>query len=65
MPDVTIPVDMPHTGHEKHLCFLHNIGFVQSNLEEYKKLVKEAQYVCQNCGRTAASADNLCKPEKL
>lgn len=56
---------MPHPEHEQHLCYLQNIGYVQSNLEDYKKLVKNPQYVCKNCGRAAASSGNLCKPEKL
>lgn len=56
---------MPHPHHEEHLCYLQNIGFVQSNLDEYKKLVRNSSYVCGNCGRTAADEKNLCKPEKL
>jgi len=56
---------MPHPRHEEHLCYLQNIGFVQSNLDEYKKLVRNPKYVCGNCGRTAAEEGNLCKPEKL
>lgn len=56
---------MPHPHHEEHLCYLQNIGFVQSNLDEYKKLVRNSSYVCGNCGRTAAAEKNLCEPEKL
>jgi hypothetical protein len=56
---------MPHEMHEQHLCYLHNLGYVQSELEAYKKLVKNPQHVCKNCGRAAASDKNLCKPEKL
>lgn len=56
---------MPHEGHDKHLCYLQNVGFVESNISEYKDLVKNAQYVCKGCGRAAASDRNLCKPEKL
>jgi len=55
-------VKMPHPEHEKHLCLLHNIG---SDWEEYKGLVRNANYVCKNCGRAAASEKNLCAPEKL
>ena len=57
--------NMPHPQHEEHLCYLQNIGFIQSNPEEYKKLVRNSGYVCNNCGRTAAQEKNLCKPEKL
>jgi hypothetical protein len=56
---------MPHAHHEEHLCYLQNIGFVGSNFDEYKKLVRNPKYVCGNCGRAAASEENLCKPEKL
>ena len=61
MPDVK----MPHAEHEKHLCYLQNVGYVQSNLNDYKKLVAGAKYVCKNCGRTAARDVNLCAPEKI
>jgi hypothetical protein len=56
---------MPHPSHEEHLCYLQNIGFVESNMKEYKELVRNPKYVCGNCGRAAADAGNLCKPEKL
>jgi transposase-like protein len=56
---------MPHPKHEEHLCYLQNLGYVQSNLKDYKKLVTNSRFVCKNCGRTAASDKNLCAPEKL
>ncbi len=56
---------MPHPAHDEHLCYLQNMGYIESNLEEYKKLVKDAKYVCKNCGRAAANEKNLCNPEKL
>lgn len=56
---------MPHPEHEQHLCYLHNLGYVQSNLEDYKKLVANPKFVCKNCGRAAASDKNLCAPERL
>jgi hypothetical protein len=56
---------MPHPGHDEHLCYLQNVGFLSKQLEEYKKLVKGAKYICKACGRTAASETNLCVPEKL
>ncbi len=58
-------VELPHPGHDKHLCFLENIGYVKSNLEAYKKLVRKPNFVCKNCGRAAASNKNLCDPESL
>lgn len=58
-------VKQPHPGHDKHLCYLSNLRFQDSNPEDYKALIKSAQYFCKNCGRAAASANNLCKPVKL
>ena len=60
-----VDVKMPHPGHDKHLCFLDNIGYVKSSLEQYKELVKNPKYVCKNCGRVAANDQNLCKPDSL
>jgi hypothetical protein len=45
-------VKMPHPGHEEHLCLLQNTGFISTNLEDYKNLVRNPSYVCKNCGRT-------------
>ncbi len=56
---------MPHPGHDKHLCYLNNLEFQISNPEEYKGLVKNAKFLCKNCGRVAASEKNLCKPVQL
>jgi hypothetical protein len=57
--------NMPHAGHNKHLCYLNNLGFQLSNSREYKALVKNARFVCKICGRVAASDKNLCKPTTL
>jgi hypothetical protein len=56
---------MPHPGHDKHLCYLNNLGFQISNPEEYKSLVQDGKFYCQNCGRVAGDKKNLCKPVKL
>ncbi|MDR3568158.1 MAG: hypothetical protein P4L43_09045 [Syntrophobacteraceae bacterium] len=56
---------MPHPNHEEHLCYLQNIGFIQSHPDEYKNLVRNPAHVCSGCGRVAAQEKNLCKPEKL
>jgi hypothetical protein len=42
-----------------------NMGFVKNNLEDYKKFVRNPQFVCKKCGRAAAKAENLCQPDKL
>ncbi len=51
--------------HKKHLCFLQYEGYHYGHKPEYKALVQDAQFICQNCGRTAKSADNLCAPRDL
>jgi hypothetical protein len=56
---------MPHAAHEKHLCYLQNVGYVNSDFAEYKKLVKDPKFVCKGCGRAAGSEKNLCKAVKL
>lgn len=57
--------EMPHAGHDKHLCYLNNLGFQISNPKEYKELVANGQFMCKVCGRVAAQEKNLCKPVKL
>ena len=56
---------MPHPGHDKHLCYLNNLGFQNSNLEDFKELIKNPKFFCKNCGRAAAQEKNLCKPQEL
>ena len=56
---------MPHDGHEHHLCYLENVGYLEHVPEAYKDLVRDAKYMCRNCGRGAASSKNLCQPERL
>jgi len=38
---------------------------VVDKVEEYKKLLRDARYMCKKCGRAAAKAKCLCKPVKL
>jgi len=56
---------MPHPGHDKHLCYLNNLRFQQTDPEAYKELIRDPKYFCENCGRAAVSEKNLCKPVKL
>jgi hypothetical protein len=51
--------------HNDHLCFLMCEGFHFKEKEAYKAMVQNAQYRCQNCGRTAESESNLCAPIAL
>jgi hypothetical protein len=56
---------MPHIGHDKHMCYLNNLGYQISNPKEFKSLVSNGKFFCRVCGRVAASEKNLCKPVKL
>lgn len=56
---------MPHGGHDKHLCYLSNLGYQISNPREYKALITDGKFYCKVCGRVAASEKNVCKPVKL
>jgi hypothetical protein len=50
---------------DKTLCALQEEGYIETNTEEFVKLIKPAQHFCKNCGRGAVSANNLCNPEEL
>lgn len=56
---------MPHPGHENHLCYLQETGFIDEFPEAYKDMVREAKYICRVCGRAAAKKESLCSPERL
>lgn len=56
---------MPHPGHDKHLCYLNNLHYQESNPEDFKELIRDPKFYCANCGRAAANEKNLCKPVKL
>ena len=57
--------DCTNQQHDTHLCFLMYEGYHLQNREEYKELVQDAQFRCQQCGRTAKNAGSLCMPEPL
>ncbi len=57
--------DCKDEKHREHLCFLQYEGYHYGHRAEYKALVQDAQFLCQNCGRTAQSAENLCAPVAL
>jgi hypothetical protein len=52
----------PHLGHAQHLCNLVETG---SDIDQYKKLVKNPKFLCKRCGRVAAAEKNLCEPMRL
>ena len=51
--------------HSEHLCFLMYEGWHFGHRGEYKALVQDASHLCENCGRTAKRASNLCAPKEL
>ena len=52
-------------NHGTHLCHLMYEGFHFKNPQEYKEMVQDAQFRCQNCGRTAKKSEQLCEPVEL
>jgi predicted RNA-binding Zn-ribbon protein involved in translation (DUF1610 family) len=50
-----------HIGHKHHLCSLVTNGAI--SLVQLKKLTRNANFVCNLCGRSAVSKENLCRPE--
>ena len=57
--------EMPHSGHEHHLCLLANLGYQVQYSKAYHALVRDGKFVCKGCGRVASAKDSLCEPEKL
>lgn len=47
--------------HSGHICLLAS----QDKFEDIKKLTKNPQFLCFNCGRVADSEKNLCNPMPL
>ena len=48
--------------HDIHMCML---VAKRTPTEELKKLVTDAKFICRNCGRAVANAENVCAPEKI
>ena len=67
MPEnaLTPNAECTDAGHKAHLCSLMYEGFHYSHREEYKALVRNADYRCRDCARTAKDAANLCSPVAL
>ncbi len=51
-----------HENHEHHMC---QLVLNATPTDELKELVRNAEYICDICGRTAAKDENLCAPQKL
>jgi hypothetical protein len=62
---LNLEFNMPHVGHEQHLCFLANLGLFDKIKDLVRREDHSEQYICRRCGRSAYSAAFLCEPEKL
>ena len=49
----------------KTLCAYVEEELQVKNPQAYMALIKPATHYCEGCGRSAAKAENLCKPQKL
>ena len=47
--------------HENKVCNFSP----DSKSEELKLLIQNPAYVCGDCGRSAASQESLCRPERM
>lgn len=65
MPELIHHEACTNPKHDQHLCFLLHEGFHFSRPAEYKAMVQQAEYRCQNCSRTARDATRLCEPIAL
>jgi hypothetical protein len=61
--DVMTSAPAPHIGHYNHLCEICKKGVC--TLEQFKSLVRDPKFICKQCGRVAAKAENLCEPAPL
>ncbi len=50
---------------KKTLCAFVEEGLHVKNPQAYIALIRPATHYCEGCGRSAAKAENLCKPQKL
>jgi hypothetical protein len=53
--------DCKDSKHCQHLCKLVK----RDELEQVRKLVKDAAFLCEKCGRAARDKDNLCDPSRI
>ncbi len=50
-----------HENHDEHLCHLVSHRLMSRAAE----LSKDAQFICNICGRAAAKAENLCEAVEI
>ena len=54
-----------HKGsHDTKLCAMTCCAG-RIDLKKLKPLVRDAKFICKECGRAAASAESLCSPKTL
>jgi hypothetical protein len=53
----------PHVNHQHHLCAMVRRGDV--SLEHLNDLIRDANFICQFCGRVATNHNNLCDPVSI
>jgi hypothetical protein len=51
--------------HTQHLCYMVEQGFHINDEHYYQALTSEPNFKCQQCGRVAKKANNLCQPLRL
>lgn len=52
-------------AHSQHLCNLADQYFHINCAEQFRTLVKDAEFKCKFCGRTAKEGRSLCYPDEL
>ncbi|MDA3791607.1 MAG: hypothetical protein PF503_24305 [Desulfobacula sp.] len=50
---------------QKTLCAHVEEELQVKDSKAYISLIKPATHFCEGCGRSAAKAENVCKPQKL
>ncbi len=51
---------VPHIGHWQHLCYMCASG--EYTLNQIKRLVKNAKFICRKCGRVTEKNENYTLP---
>ena len=51
--------------HTQHMCYMVEQGFHLNDEHYYQALTSEPGFQCQQCGRVAKKANNLCQPLRL
>ena len=52
-------------AHSQHLCYLTDQYFHIKCAEQFRSLVKDAEFKCKFCGRTAKKRRSMYYPDEL